>query len=76
MVVGDFPNFIARAAQMTQAKHGKMDREELVGLICADCDFYDPDEEEELECSAFKLASYMFEEGMVRPQDVADRLSR
>ncbi len=48
--------------------HG-YDRKYLVSLICTKCEFYKEDEED-LECGAFKILKNLLQEGLVTPQEI------
>lgn len=71
-----FENFVRVANELAGAKIGKPSREDIVRLVCGDCEFYDPDEEEELECAAFKLVTFIFENELVKPANVAGLISQ
>lgn len=71
----ELTNFIEMAGEFDDNNVNPSDRDDMVRLICGDCQFYD-ENEQDLECSAFKLASFIFQSKLLRPSDVAGKLSK
>lgn len=69
-----FDEFLRKAAELGDTADSRLSPEELVELLCADCQFYHPDEEEQLECGAFKILSTLIREGTVTVDQIADVL--
>lgn len=43
-----------------------------VTLICTHCDFFKEDEEDQLECSAFKILKDMLQRDRISPEEIKD----
>ncbi len=49
-----------------------MVKDEYVALICTHCDFFKEDEDEQLECAAFKVLKNMLQKGIISQQEIED----
>lgn len=50
------------------------DADEFKRLICADCEFFTPGEDEELECGCYHILMRLIEKGRVTLEQLADDL--
>jgi hypothetical protein len=50
-----------------------LDKDTLIHLICAHCDFY-KESEKDLECGAFKILKGLLKKGKVTPEEITDAL--
>ncbi len=67
-----FPKLCA-AAHLLPAEPGAAPGDaDLVRLICSDCPFYKPGEDEELECGAFMLLRHLLRKKVVTVQTILD----
>lgn len=69
-----FASFLAKAAEFGTCDGSRLSSAQLVELLCSDCQFYHPDEDEQLECGAFKILSRMIKRGAVSIDQIADAL--
>ena len=51
----------------------KIEKDDLVHLICGQCDFY-KDSDKDLECGAYKILQRLLEKGIITPKDIHDVL--
>ncbi len=67
-----FPHCARKARAVAAGEAGLDGYGDLRELLCGDCEFYDPEEDEELECSSFKLLRRLLEMGRLRAEDLLD----
>ncbi len=67
-----FPCCVRKARAVLAGASGLGAYADLRELFCSDCEFYNPEEDEELECSSFKLLRRLVERGLVTPEDLID----
>ena len=60
-----FPNFLNKAEELRNKKPEEFAKEDWVELICRDCEFYHEEEEEQLECAAFKMMRELIKSGVL-----------
>jgi hypothetical protein len=72
--MGDFPEFEKRIDAFVQKVFGPSDREELKRLLCADCQFFTPGEDEELECGCYRMLERLICSGRITLEQLADAL--
>jgi hypothetical protein len=49
----------------------RLDKDQLVNLICKCCDFY-KESDKDLECGAYKILQRLLEKGVITAEDVQD----
>jgi hypothetical protein len=59
----EFPNFLKKCAEFKEVPLEDLSLQDWVELICADCQFYHAEEEERLECAAFKILKKLISQG-------------
>ncbi len=71
--MGDaFPHCARKARAILAKESGLVGYGDVRELLCGDCEFYDPEEDEDLECSSFKLLRKLLEMGRLTPEDLLD----
>jgi hypothetical protein len=74
--LGDFPGFEARIGPFLRGEMGVEDAEELKRLLCADCEFFTPGEDEELECGCYHILLRLLNKGHITLEQLADALGK
>ena len=69
-----FPH-LEKAADALGERTGDLSLAELRALLCFDCDFYDADHEDDLECSCFKMLRILLARGVLTPERLAATLT-
>jgi hypothetical protein len=72
--MSEFSGFEARVGPFLRGELGKQDSEEFKRLICADCEFFSPGEDEELECGCYHMLMRLIDRGYVTLEQLADAL--
>ncbi len=71
--MGDtFPHCARKSRAVLTGESGLSAYGDIRELLCGDCEFFDPQEDEELECSSFKLLRRLLEMGRLTPEDLLD----
>jgi hypothetical protein len=71
-MTGSFPCCVRKARAVLEGPAGLEAYADLRELLCGDCEFYNAEEDEELECSSFKLLRRLVERGLVTPEVLLD----
>lgn len=69
-----FPEFEKRIGDILRRGIGPEDKEEIKRLLCADCQFFTPGEDEELECGCYNILARLIDKGLVTLEQLADAL--
>ena len=69
-----FPGFMSRVGPFLSGEVSIDDAEEWKRLICADCEFFTPGEDEDLECGCYHILMRLLERGSVTLEQLADVL--
>ena len=72
--MGKFPGFEARVAPFLRGDSSAEDVEEYKRLFCADCAFFTPGEDEDLECGCYHILMRLMERRVVTLEQLADAL--
>jgi hypothetical protein len=72
--MGDFPGFEERVGPFLRGELGIGDEQEFKRLICADCEFFTPGEDEELECGCYHILVRLLRGGQITLEQLADAL--
>ena len=64
-----FPNHEAAAREL--GSRSDLSLAEFRSLLCADCDFYDEEHEDDLECSCFRMLREIIVRGVLTPGGLA-----
>lgn len=72
--MGDFPGFEARIERFLRGELGRQDTDEFKRLLCSDCEFFTPGEDEELECGCYHILVRLIDKGCVTLEQLADAL--
>jgi len=72
--MGDFPEFEKAIGALGQKGLGPSEKEELKRLLCADCQFFTPGEDEELECGCYRMLERLIYSGRITLEQLADAL--
>jgi hypothetical protein len=72
--VGDFPGFEARVGPFLRGELGMEDAEEFKRLLCSDCEFFSPGEDEELECGCYHIMVRLLSGGHITLEQLANAL--
>ncbi len=67
-----FPHCARKAGSVAAGASDLASYDDLRELLCSDCEFYDPEEDEELECSSFKLLRRLLDMGRLTAKDLLD----
>ena len=70
----EFPGFKQRVGPFLRGELGMGDAEEFKRLICADCEFFTPGEDEELECGCYHILMRLLKKGRITLEQLADAL--
>ncbi|RJQ55408.1 MAG: hypothetical protein C4521_02505 [Actinobacteria bacterium] len=65
----EFSRLLEKAAALGIQETRSLHRKDLIGLVCADCDFYKPGGEQ-LECAAFKILAALLEKEKLSVEDI------
>lgn len=65
-----FPRLEETAARLGGRASG-LTMDELRALLCHDCDFFNDDHEDDLECSCFKMLRVLLARGVLTPESLA-----
>ena len=65
MSVDEFARTRSRIEQSVEEGRDIGDRDEMKRILCADCDFYTPGEDEDLLCGCFKILSRLLTGGEI-----------
>ncbi len=66
-----FPNFKKAYLNLSNQRIENLNLIEIKKLLCSDCQFYKPDEPDELECGAFQLLKTLIEKGFLNFEQIA-----
>lgn len=69
-----FDSFLRKAEQLGGREPETLSQGDLVELFCADCPFYHAEEEEQLECGAFRILVALVGKGTLSVEQIADAL--
>lgn len=69
-----FPGFDARIDRFIAGEASVEDPRELKWLLCGDCRFFTPGEDEDLECGCYRILVTLLEKGAIDPRGLADAL--
>ena len=69
-----FP-YLEEAARELDSRAADLVLEELRSLLCRDCDFFDDDHDDELECSCFQMLALLLARGVLTPRTLADAVN-
>lgn len=72
----EFPGFNARVGAFLEGELGMQDSAEFKKLLCADCEFFTPGEDEELECGCYQILIRLIEKGRIDLEMLADALKQ
>ena len=72
--MSDFPGFEAMIGPFLCGELGIQDSEDFKRLLCADCEFFTPGEDEELECGCYHILVRLIEKGYVTLEQLSDAL--
>ncbi len=72
--MSDFPGFQSGVGPFLRGELGMQDSEEFKRLVCADCEFFTPGEDEELECGCYHILVRLLEKRAVTLEQIADAL--
>lgn len=67
-----FPKLCAAAHLIPAEPGAELSDADLVRLACSDCPFYKEDEDEELECGAFRLLRHLLRRRVVTVRAILD----
>lgn len=70
----EFQGFKQRVGPFLRGELGMEDAEEFKRLICADCEFFTPGEDEELECGCYHILMRLLNKGRITMEQLADAL--
>jgi len=73
---GDFPNFLKKAEKLKGKSVQELTPKDWIELICKDCQFYHEEEEEKLECAAFKILRELILKEVVSLEEASEELER
>lgn len=74
--MSDFPGFEARIGPFLRGEVGTENEEEFKRLLCADCEFFTPGEDEELECGCYHILVRLLSRGYITLEQLADALGK
>ncbi len=69
-----FPGFNARIGRFLRGEASIEDAQEFKRLLCCDCEFFTPGEDEELECGCYHILLRPLETGTIDLEALADAL--
>lgn len=69
-----FPGLEKAARRLDSRKKG-LSLDELRSLLCHDCDFYDDEHDDDLECSCFQVLAVLLERKVLTPQGLSDAVN-
>jgi hypothetical protein len=72
--LGDFSGFEARVGPFLRGELRIENAEEFKRLLCADCEFFTPGEDEELECGCYHILMRILDKGYLTLEQLADAL--
>ena len=72
--MGEFDGFRKKVAPFLRGEKTIKDREAFKDLLCADCEFYTPREDEDLECGCYRILARLVEAGAVSLEKLNDVL--
>lgn len=72
----DFPNFLKKAEKLKEKSVQEFTEKDWIELICQDCQFYHEEEEEKLECAAFKLLRELIRREVISLEEASEKLGR
>jgi hypothetical protein len=72
--MGDFYEFEKRVVAFLQKGSGPKEKGELKRLLCADCQFFTPGEDEELECGCYRMMDRLIRGGHITLEQLKDAL--
>jgi hypothetical protein len=73
--VDEFPGFRRRIGAFLSGGLCADDKEEFKRLLCADCEFFTPGEDEELECGCYHILTRLLEKGYLTLEQLSDALA-
>ena len=68
----EFPNLQAAAARLGARRD--LSLADLRQLLCHDCDFWDDEHEDDLDCSCFRMLRLIIERGALSPAELSEML--
>jgi hypothetical protein len=72
----DFPNFLKKARKLRGKSVQKFTQKDWIELICKDCQFYHEEEEEKLECAAFKILRELILRKVISLEEASEEFGR
>lgn len=69
-----FPGFTSRVGAFLSGDLDVSDSEEFKRLLCADCEFFTPGDDEELECGCYHILMRLIERGCITLEQIAGAL--
>ncbi len=66
----NFPRCARQARALLKGSADLGSYSDLRELLCGDCEFFDPGEDEDLECSSFQLLRRLLESGRLSVEDL------
>ena len=70
----EFPGFKQRVGPFLRGELSMEDAEDFKRLVCADCEFFTPGEDEELECGCYHILMRLLKKGRITLEQLADAL--
>ena len=70
----EFPGFKSRVGPFLGGEMSMADEEEFKRLLCADCEFFTPGEDEELECGCYHILVRLLERKCITLEQLASAL--
>ncbi len=52
-----------------------LDKDQLIELICKNCEFY-KESEKDLECGAYKILKTLLEKDLITPKEIKDAITK
>ncbi len=62
---------LEEAARELDPRGPDLSRGDLRALLCSDCDFFDEEHDDELECSCFQMLALLLRRGVLTPGSLA-----
>lgn len=70
-----FPG-LEKAARRLDSRGTGLSLVDLRALLCHDCDFFDEEHDDDLECSCFQMLAVLLERGVLTPRSLSDAVNR
>lgn len=72
--MGDFPGFEEKVGVFLSGELDVDDSPEFKRLLCSDCDFFTPGEDEDMECACFHIMELLIRRGYLTLEQLSDAL--